>query len=691
MTTVDYAMRIATHLQNDHKLEQAQSILNSILEAYPHHAHALHLSGVIAYQTGNIAAGIEFIQQAITHNSAVALFHSNLGEMHRQLKNIPLSIQQGQRAVALDPHSATTLSNLGIAYYDAQLYDRAEECHRRALAINPNISCSLNNMGSIYKAYGKIQQAIVFYQAAIVASPHFTEPLNNLGTVFLEQQEFKQAWNYFNRARILAPTSADTHCNLGLALLGLNQRRDAFLYFKQALQYKPDYAESYYGIAKIYLLEHNLSAAENAIHKAISLKPQRVECYQLLADIDHEQGKHEQALQHLDHALSLEPTHGSLHLSKGSILMELGELSRAEKQFLKAAEYPSIDTQLLAQYSLVQLHKIQPEHSSLQALLSMAHHLQDISSSKQAYLYFALGKCYDDMGEWSKAFIYFTQGCHLKRKRINYDSKEQVEFTQKLMQSFTQETIDYLRAFANPSALPLFIVGMPRSGSTLIEQILASHPDVYGAGELTYLNDLIQPYYPDRMLQLSEDRLRAIADNYLSALQNKSPDALRITDKMPHNFIAIGLIHALLPHAKIIHIKRNPLDTCLSCYTKLFSEGHLYSYDLTELGHYYLCYERIMAHWRSILPADAYLEIQYEDMIQDLETETKRLLDYCELPWDPACLDFYHSQRQVRTASFMQVRKPLYSSSVNKWRHFEHELAPLMNMLQVPYPELCGT
>ena len=231
---------------------------------------------------------------------------------------------------------------------------------------------------------------------------------------------------------------------------------------------------------------------------------------------------------------------------------------------------------------------------------------------------------------------------------------------------------------------------MPRSGSTLVEQILSEHSQVYGAGELKYLNNLIQwpvknqlstLYYPENILHLSPEICRAITDNYIAYLQHFSPNAIRITDKMPHNFIAIGLIHALLPNAKIIHVKRNPIDTCLSCYTKLFTEGQLYSYELTELGQYYQCYERIMNHWRRILPSDAWLEIEYEVMVNNLEAEAKRLIEFCDLAWEPACLTFYQSKRQVRTASFVQVRQPVYTSSVERWCRYEQELAPLIKIL----------
>jgi len=615
----------------------------------------------------------------------IALVHSDLGEMHRRLKAIDSSIQCGQSAAELDPDSATIWSNLGIAYYDAKQYSQAEECHKRALAINPKQSCSLNNMGSICKINGKTTEAIEFYQAAIAASPQFAESFNNLGVIFLQQQEFTQAFDYLQRALILAPTFADAHCNMGLTLLGLEQCDDALIHFENTLQLKPDYAEAYYGIAKLHLLKHEFTESEYYIRKAIALNAQQVEFYRVLADIYNEQGDHEQALKYLDAALSIDDTLASLHISKGNVLMEAGRISEAESQFSNVTQDIVIDTRVLAHYCLVQLRKTTENSPSVKALLSIADNISEVSPNKQEYLYFSLGKCFDDLGDWPKAFDYFTQGCKLKRKRITYNIAEQFQLTEKLIQCFNKNTIEYLRAFANPSALPIFIVGMPRSGTTLVEQIISSHPDVYGAGELKYLNTLIQQpvknretkiYYPENIQHLSSENCRAITDKYLFYLQRLSPNAMRITDKMPHNFIAIGLIHALFPHAKIIHVKRNPMDTCLSCYTKLFSHGQNYSYDLTELGQYYTCYERIMNHWRDILPPNAWLDIEYEDVVQNLETEAKRLIEFCDLTWEPACLAFHQSKRQVRTASFMQVRQPVYASSVERWRRFERELAP---------------
>ena len=689
----DESLRVAEQLQREGQLEQAESLLNQIVANNPSHAYALHLLGVIAYQVGKIALAVQLIEQAIQNNAHVALFHSNLGEMHRQLKAIDFSIQCGLQAVTLDPISANAWSNLGIAYYDAKQYEQAKHCHQRALAINPQLSCSLNNLGSIYKTENHTKLAIECYQAAISASPHFVEPLNNLGVLFLQKQAFKEAWQYLNQAIVLAPSFADAHCNLGLSLLGLEQSATALIHFEKALQLKPDYPEAYYGYAKVYLHQHNFAASECFIRKAMRLNPEQVEFYQLLADIYHEQGYYTQALMYLDEAIAKNPTLSNLTLSKGNVLMGMGEISQAEEHFLKLTTNSNLDTRVNAHYSLVQLNKVKPDNCSLHGLLSIMSNPQDrkaLSAHQLEYLYFALGKAYDDMGDWAKAFQYFTEGCRLKRQGITYDIAEQIQFTDTLINGFTQQLIESLKAFANPSALPIFIVGMPRSGSTLVEQVLSEHSQVFGAGELKYLHNLIQQpikkelstlYYPENILHLSPEIGRAIADNYVAYLQHHAPKATRITDKMPYNFVAIGLIHALLPNAKIIHVKRNPMDTCLSCYTKLFTEGQLYSYELTELGQYYQCYERIMNHWRRILPSDAWLTIEYEAMVNNLEAEAHRLCEFCDLAWEPACLTFYQSKRQVRTASFVQVRQPIYTSSVERWRRYETQLGPLIHVL----------
>lgn len=690
MRTVDEMLQLAVHYHQKGKLIEAESILKKLLECYPTHAHALHLLGIITYQANNIVLAIDFIQQAINSNPDIALFHSNLGEMYRRLKQLSSSIESGQRAIGLDPKSASAWSNLGIAYYDVKDYEKAEHCHQQALAINPAQGSSLNNLGSVYKEYEDSKKAIMFYQEAIKACPYMVESYNNLGVVLLSQQEFKQALDYFKQAIVIAPHFVEAHCNVGLAFLHLDQVDDALLYFNKTLHLKPDHADAYYGLSKVCLERQDFIEAENYIRKAIAMNPTQVDFYLVLGAICHERGDHLKALSYLDYASSINANLASIAMSKGGVFMETGDIAQAEEQFLKVTEHPAIDTQLSAHYSLVQLRKIKSDHQSLKSLLSMVDHIDELSPEKQPQVYFALGKCFDDLGKWSEAFEFFKKGCDLKRQRIAYDIQEQLQFTQRMIDCLTPETIDYLRTFANTSTLPIFIVGMPRSGSTLVEQVLASHSLVYGAGELKYFSHLVNTSiehqgnllrYPEHLLHLSPDMCRTITNQYLTSLRRFSPGATHITDKMLHNFFLIGIIHALLPNAKIIHVQRNPMDTCFSCYTKLFREAQFYSYDLIELGQYYLCYERVMNHWRQILPVHAWLDIHYEDCVQNLDGEAKRLLDFCNLPWDPACLRFYQATRQVRTASFLQVREPVYTSSVERWRRYEQGLQPLIHTL----------
>jgi hypothetical protein len=238
--------------------------------------------------------------------------------------------------------------------------------------------------------------------------------------------------------------------------------------------------------------------------------------------------------------------------------------------------------------------------------------------------------------------------------------------------------------------VPVFVLGMPRSGTTLTEQIIASHPMVHGAGELPDLEAIIQRDvgatgrpFPYNVAALDGIKLAAWGRDYVAGLQRRAPGARRITDKMPANFLDIGLIYLMLPKAKIIHVSRNPMDTCLSCFMQLFGNNYQeHTYDLAELGRYYSDYARLMEHWRSVLPSGAFLDVRYEDVVRDTESQARRIIDFCGLDWHDDCLDFHRSRRSVRTRSVMQVREPIYKSSVERWRAYEKFLAPLLESLE---------
>jgi hypothetical protein len=282
-------------------------------------------------------------------------------------------------------------------------------------------------------------------------------------------------------------------------------------------------------------------------------------------------------------------------------------------------------------------------------------------------------------------------GNALKRGQIEYDEAVTLGKLARSRAVFTPELIGRLHGLGDPSPQPVFIVGMPRSGTTLVEQILASHPMVHGAGELKTMNDVVLTVrgpdgntipYPEFVPSLDPAALKAIGARYVALLRELAPQGERVTDKMPSNYYFVGLIHLALPNARIIHTMRDPVDTCISCFSKLFTAEQNHTYDLGELGRYYRRYERLMAHWRRVLPAGRMLDVRYEDVVADLESQARRIIDYCGLPWDDRCLSFHQTDRPVRTASATQVRQPIYSSAVGRWKVYEKFLGPLLDELK---------
>jgi hypothetical protein len=331
------------------------------------------------------------------------------------------------------------------------------------------------------------------------------------------------------------------------------------------------------------------------------------------------------------------------------------------------------------------------------ALIQEADKLDSMLETKAMSLHFALGKCYNDTKQYDLAMLHFLAGCGLKRKRTEYDPDNNDKICRNIWDFFSPETMEKLRGEGCSSNLPIFVLGMPRSGTTLTEQIIASHPLVHGAGELPDLlalaatprNDSTEGY-PLSLKGITPYELKEMGEKYVLGLRTRNALALYITDKMPANFHCIGLIHLMLPNARIIHVKRNPVDTCLSGFTNLFNKSQHHSYDLTEMGRCYRNYATLMDHWRKVLPANAFYEVQYEDLVSDHEPQARALLDFCNLPWDPACLDFHRTKRNIRTASVTQVRQPIYTSSVDRWRKYEAHLGPLLEALGDLVPERLG-
>ena len=381
----------------------------------------------------------------------------------------------------------------------------------------------------------------------------------------------------------------------------------------------------------------------------------------------------------------LEPDNAWANFGAGNAQRILSRLDEARRYYERAiALTPGIST---FHRPLVEMKRIREDDPQLTNMEDLAQRITSLPQNEQIELHFALAKAYDDLGRYEAAFEHLHDGNALKRRMVVYDEASQLGALRNIETAFTSEAIAARRGRGNLSDLPIFIVGMPRSGTTLVEQMLASHRRVFGAGELTYTSELVASAqaagkFPFDFALLSDKELYDLGSLYLARLRPLAPSADRIIDKLPFNFGILGLIHLVLPKARIIHLRRDPVDTCFSCYANLFSQGIEFSNDLGELGRYYRAYQRLMAHWRRVLPQGAMLEVQYEELVADFETQSRRIVDYCGLEWDANCLLYYETKRAVRTASAAQVRQPLFSNSIGRWLPYKQQLQPLLDALK---------
>jgi tetratricopeptide (TPR) repeat protein len=527
-----------------------------------------------------------------------------------------------QRAAKLLPNDAEAHGNLAALLRARGQIDAAVVSGRRALQINPNFAEAHNNLGVALQDLGQLEEAVASYMRALEIKPDFSEVYNNLGGALKELGQFDDALICYRSALQIKPDFAQVHSNLGVVLRELGQLDGEVESYRRALEIDPACSEALLGMGQLYLARGEMAEAEDFFRKALAIKPDDLEVRLLLA----------------------------------------------------------------------QVRKVKAGDENLAALLATEEAARRNGSlmpyKKAIYLHFALGKSFDDLGDYDRAFSHFIEGCKLKRATFEYDAVQTTQHFNDIMRVFNLDTMARLKGGGDLSSVPIFVLGMPRSGTTLVEQIIASHPEVYGAGELPDFMAFAQREvagtdagFPNNVAALDQADLTRRATQYIAGLQARAPASRHITDKMPANFLAIGLIHMMLPNAKIIHVNRNPIDTCLSCFMQLFSNNQEHTYDLSELGRYYSDYARLMQHWRNVLPAGSVLDVQYENIVAEQETQSRRIINFCGLDWNDACLDFYKNKRLIGTASKTQVRQAIYSSSVERWRPYEKFLSPLLDEL----------
>lgn len=559
---------------------------------------------------------------------------------------------------------------------------------RKATEFLPGDAEAHYNLGNVFLALNRLDEAEVSYRQALQIRPDDADTCFNLGNTLRNLRRLDEAVASYRRALQVNPIHAEAYSNLGNTLLESGRPGEAEASYRRALQIKPQYATAHFNLGNILHEQGRLKEAEASYRLALQARPDSADTHVNLGNTLQDMGKIDEAEASYRSALQISCNHAEAHGNLGEILMESGRFGEAEASFHRALQIkPDC---IKVRMNLALLKKTKTDDENMAALVAADEAVRSgakpLPGEDAAYLHFALGKCHDDLCEYEKAFPHFFEGNRIKRATFDYDPDKMAQIFASIMRNFDAAAIGRLRGGGDPSRLPIFVLGMPRSGTTLTEQIVASHPEVHGAGELPDLmaiamRDAGGAAFPDNLRSLDPARLTAWGAEYVAGLQRRAPNMGRITDKMPENFLAVGLIHLMLPNAKIIHVNRNPVDTCLSCFFQLFREKQEFTYDLAELGRYYAGYARLMEYWRKVLPEGAFLDVRYEEVVSDQEAQSRRIIEYCGLEWDDACLDFHRSKRAVRTASMAQVRQPMYKSSVERWRPYEKHLKPLLDAL----------
>jgi tetratricopeptide (TPR) repeat protein len=611
---------LATRAHQNGNLSEALRSYRIYLKSRPDDAETWHTTGGILFQLGNVSGAIKALGKACKLASDNAVFISDLGGMYLSTEQFADAERALQSALALMPDSVGAHYNLSIALYRQNRISESVASLLRAVELQPNFSDAHYNLGIAFKLQGRIENAVNSFETA-----HRLQPEN-----FRVQRDL-----------------ADGYRDLGLTAqaivhyekyLGHSRDNDVVIEFSRTLQ------------------AHGSSErAENVLLDQIRRSP----------------------------------NDARLHLEVGLVQQIAGQLVRAESSLLRALELDP--TCVPAILGLSRLRREENKNSPLLRKLNKTLSRVGQDTEESVALNFAIAKIYDDLAHYDDAFKHFKLANEIKCAHHAYSLELVQRRYSEMRDFFERPTIESLREFSSDSELPILVVGMPRSGTSLVEQIISSHPHAGGGGELQYFPSVIQQIsqnlgaqdpYPGCLTKLDRPTADSVTSNYLNLLGRHCADGARVTDKLPGNFVNLGLFASLFPNGKIISCRREPVDMALSIYFQYFAEKHEYSWDLKRIAAHYAEYDRLMRYWQAVFP-EMIFEIRYADVVRDIEDTAHKLMSFCGLDWDDRVLQFYETKRDVKTASNWQVRQPIYDRSLARWKNYEQHIAPLIEALRV--------
>jgi len=663
------------------RLDRAERAYRTIIADDPDNPDALNLLGVVAGQNGRPDEAIEHLRHAARLGRRNPLYYYNLGLAYQSAERMAEAVAAFRRALRIKPDHVEALMSLGAALLAGGDLDGAETCCRKALRLAPDDARAHNNMSAVHLALEALDDAEIAARDALRLAPDLAEAHNNLGAVHLAREQLADAAMCFREALGHRPGYAEARNNLGMVLYGLGRLDEALANLRAAVAARPGYIEARINLGTVYRELGHVTDARATFEAVLEQDPDHLDAAYGVGAALIDAGEIETALAR-HRAIAPRDPNRERALNREAVLLEMKGRSREAYDLAAAAiARGAASADLLAVHG-----RLAPRFDATESAIARIETAiagGDLEIGEHRLLRFTLGRLHDQRDAYDDAFVEIDAANALRPTA--FDPATVAATVDEIIAFFAEGAGPASRRAGNHDRRPLFIVGLPRSGTSLVEQILAAHPAVHGGGERDDIPHLMRRLssttpFPACLDGLGTAELDALAGAYLDARMASAGDAALATDKLPYNFLLLGLIARLLPGARIIHCRRDPLDTGLSAYFQLFARGNPQTYDLGHLGAYHIAYARLMDHWRRVLDPPM-LEIAYEDVVADLEGAARRLVDFAGLAWDDRCLRFHQSERVVNTASFDQVRQPIYTRSVGRWRHYERHLGPLREAL----------
>lgn len=623
--------------------------------------------GATFHELGRLEEAQKNFEKSITLRADFAPAYFNLGITLKENGKLEQAEANYIIATAISPDYAEAHKNLGDAIQEQGRLDEAILSYRQAIALKPDFVPAHFSLGVTYGKMGRMKDAEASYVAVLALNPEYAEAQHNLGVIVFQQGRLEEAQWRFEAAIKLRDEYSEAHCSMGVTLKEMGKLKEAEASFLQAIDSKSDYAEAYNNLGATLKQQGRMEEAELLLRKSIGFKPDYPEAHNNLGIVLLDMDRLVESESSVRQAIILKHDYAEAHNNLGVVLQGLGKIDEAEKSFCQAILLDPSFAEAYRHLTAIKKFKTRDEHyTRMQTLYSE----KKISKHHRCHLNFALAKACDDLGDFKTAFKHLSEGNLLQREFLKYNITEDIElFNKHLKLHHKIEQNVLIPDNIERNLLPIFIVGMPRSGTTLVEQIISSHTQVTGAGELSFVAQCGNAVTRDP-LKINREFLLKFRNNYLKKLQGLSRGNPNVTDKMPQNFLFIGLIKAAFPEAKIVHVKRNPAAVCWANYKQYFSSNIRYSNSLDDIVEYYKLYRHTMDFWENSLSHEIY-NLDYELLTIDQENETRKLAQYLGLIWDKKCLSPQNNSRSVATASNIQVRQKIYKGSSEQWKNYK--------------------